>query len=108
MRGVGGMETVAMEMKHRGIYLARQLSFKVVTFKAGEIALSPKFVKSYDDSVKLWVDILQSFTKAVELVKADPICYIQCAKLSGLNFVRPTNAFSGTFVLPSRKSMPSK
>jgi hypothetical protein len=73
MRGFGGMETVAMEMKHWGIYLARQLSFKVNTFKAGEIALSPKFVKSYDDSVKLWVDIFQSFTEAAELVKADPI-----------------------------------
>ena len=60
-------------MEHKGIYLARQLSFKVVTFKAGEIALSPKFVKSYDDSVKLWVDIFRSFTEAAELVKADPI-----------------------------------
>ena len=26
--GVGGMELLAMEMKHRGIYIARQLSLK--------------------------------------------------------------------------------
>ena len=66
------MEIVAMEMKHRGMYIARQLSFKDVTFKVDEVALSPKFIKSYDDSVKLWVQLLQSFTEAAELVNADP------------------------------------
>jgi hypothetical protein len=71
-RGVGAMEIVAMEMKHRGMYIARQLSFKDVTFKVDEVALSPKFIKSYDDSVKLWVQLLQSFTEAAELVNADP------------------------------------
>ncbi|KAK4029142.1 protein strawberry notch [Daphnia magna] len=71
-RGVGAMEIVAMEMKHRGMYIARQLSFKDVTFKVDEVSLSPKFIKSYDDSVKLWVQLLQSFTEAAELVNADP------------------------------------
>jgi hypothetical protein len=54
------------------MYIARQLSFKDVTFKVDEVALSPKFIKSYDDSVKLWVQLLQSFTEAAELVNADP------------------------------------
>ena len=66
------MEIVAMEMKHRGMYIARQLSFKDVTFRVEEVPLSPKFVKTYDDSVKLWVQLLQSFTEAAELVNADP------------------------------------
>jgi len=65
------MEIVAMEMKLRGMYIARQLSFKDVTFKVDEVSLPPKFIKAYDDSVKLWVQLLQSFTEGIELVNAD-------------------------------------
>jgi hypothetical protein len=69
------METVAMEMKHWGMYIARQLSFKNVKYKVGEVALSPEFVQSYDDSVKIWVEMFNSFTEAVELVNADSIMH---------------------------------
>ena len=52
-RGVGAMELVAMDMKLRGMYIARQLSFKGVTFKIEEIPLQKDFVKVYNNSVKL-------------------------------------------------------
>ena len=65
------MEIVAMEMKHRGMYIARQLSFKDVAFKVDEVSLSPEFVKTYDDSVKMWVQLLHSFTEAEERVEID-------------------------------------
>jgi len=35
--GVGAMEIVAMDMKLRGMYIARQLSFKGVSFKIEEV-----------------------------------------------------------------------
>ena len=60
-----------MEMKHRGMYIARQLSFKDVAFKVDEVSLSPEFVKTYDDSVKMWVQLLHSFTEAEERVEID-------------------------------------
>lgn len=63
------MEMVAMEMKLRGMYIARQLSFKDVTFEVVEVPLSPKFIKVYDESVKLWVQLFQAFTEATKLVK---------------------------------------
>ena len=47
------MELVAMDMKLRGMYIARQLSFKGVSFKIDEISLEEDFVKMYNDSVKL-------------------------------------------------------
>ena len=47
------MELVAMDMKLRGQYIARQLSFKGVSFKVEEVNLDPAFQKLYDDSVKL-------------------------------------------------------
>lgn len=52
-RGVGAMEIVAMDMKLRGMYIARQLSFHGVAFKIEEVSLSDDFVKMYDESVKL-------------------------------------------------------
>jgi hypothetical protein len=50
---VGAMEIVAMDMKLRGMYIARQLSFHGVGFKIEEVALCEEFTKVYDDSVKL-------------------------------------------------------
>lgn len=47
------MELVAMDMKQRGMYIARQLSFHGVTFRIEEVPISSDFVKVYNDSVKL-------------------------------------------------------
>ncbi|KAK7804957.1 hypothetical protein U0070_025479 [Myodes glareolus] len=52
-RGVGAMEIVAMDMKLRGMYIARQLSFTGVTFKIEEVLLSQSYVKMYNKAVKL-------------------------------------------------------
>ena len=52
-RGVGAMEIVAMDMKLRGMYIARQLSFHGVAFKIDEVPLSKEFTKVYDHSVRL-------------------------------------------------------
>jgi len=42
-----------MDMKLRGTYIARQLSFHGVTFNIEEVPLTPEFIKVYDDSVEL-------------------------------------------------------
>ncbi|KAK9886438.1 hypothetical protein WA026_016716 [Henosepilachna vigintioctopunctata] len=70
-RGVGAMEIVAMDMKLRGMYIARQLSFHGVAFKIEEVPLSKEFEKVYDASVKLWVEAMQRFHEAAELVDAE-------------------------------------
>ncbi|XP_050314405.1 protein strawberry notch isoform X3 [Anthonomus grandis grandis] len=70
-RGVGAMEIVAMDMKLRGMYIARQLSFHGVAFKIEEVPLSKDFEKVYDSSVKLWVEAMQKFHEAAELVDAE-------------------------------------
>ncbi|XP_061162410.1 protein strawberry notch homolog 1-like [Saccostrea echinata] len=70
-RGVGAMELVAMDMKLRGMYIARQLSFKGVTFKIEEIPLAKDFIKVYNDSVKMWVTARERFSRAAELMDAE-------------------------------------
>ena len=47
------MEIVAIDMKLRGMYMARQLSFCGVAFSINEVKLSSKFIETYDASVKL-------------------------------------------------------
>lgn len=43
------MEIVAIEMKHRDMYIACQLSIKDVMFKLEKVALTPYVIKSHDD-----------------------------------------------------------
>ncbi|KAH6933665.1 hypothetical protein HPB50_017430 [Hyalomma asiaticum] len=70
-RGVGAMELVAMDMKLRGMYMARQLSFAGVSFKIDEIPLAKTFISMYNESVKLWVDARAMFQEAAELMEGD-------------------------------------
>ncbi|CAD5223444.1 unnamed protein product [Bursaphelenchus okinawaensis] len=70
-RGVGAMEMVAMDMKLRGLYLARQLSFKGVSFAVEEVQLDDDFVKLYDESVKLWMECRRQFQFAIDVLKSD-------------------------------------
>ncbi|OCT98378.1 protein strawberry notch homolog 1 isoform X2 [Xenopus laevis] len=70
-RGVGAMEIVAMDMKLRGMYIARQLSFTGVTFKIEEVSLSHNYVKMYNKSVKLWVLARERFQQAADLIDAE-------------------------------------
>ncbi|XP_012878509.1 PREDICTED: protein strawberry notch homolog 1 [Dipodomys ordii] len=70
-RGVGAMEIVAMDMKLRGMYIARQLSFTGVTFKIEEVLLSQSYVKMYNKAVKLWVIARERFQQAADLMDAE-------------------------------------
>ncbi|XP_072096853.1 protein strawberry notch homolog 1 [Mobula birostris] len=70
-RGVGAMEIVAMDMKLRGMYIARQLSFSGVTFKIEEVPLSQDYIKMYNRAVKLWVEAREKFQMSAELIDAE-------------------------------------
>ncbi|XP_065831305.1 protein strawberry notch homolog 1-like isoform X2 [Oscarella lobularis] len=70
-RGVGAMEMVAMDMKLRGMYIARQLSFSGVTFRIEDIPLDGKFVLVYDEAVRLWVRAREKFQEAMDIIDMD-------------------------------------
>lgn len=70
-RGVGAMEIVAMDMKLRGMYIARQLSFSGVTFTIEEISLSKEFITMYDSAVEFWVEARRLFKEAADLLDYD-------------------------------------
>ncbi|CAJ0941779.1 unnamed protein product, partial [Mesorhabditis belari] len=64
-RGIGAMEIVAVEMKQRGLYLSRQLSFHGAAFRVEEIQLSDEYIKIYDNSVRLWTEVRYHFQNIV-------------------------------------------
>ncbi|XP_017068055.2 protein strawberry notch homolog 1 [Drosophila eugracilis] len=67
-RGIGAMEIVAMDMKLRGTYIARQLSFKDVSFRIEEVPMSKEFRKCYNMAAELWAEINKKFLKACRLM----------------------------------------
>lgn len=70
-RGVGAMELVAVDLKMRGSYMARQLSFKTTSFDVRIATLDEKFIRLYDRCVDLWSRALQRFTEACECFSSD-------------------------------------
>lgn len=71
-RGVGAMELVAIDLKMRGMYMARQLSFKGVQFRIEHVPLSREFIRIYNCCCRLWVSAKTKFEKALELMEAEP------------------------------------
>ena len=69
--GVGAMELVAMDMKRRGVYLARQLSFSGCSFELEEVALDSSFITMYDKCVAMWSDAKDYFGRAEKLLGED-------------------------------------
>lgn len=69
------MEIVAMDMKLRGSYIARQLSFHGVTFRIDEVMLDEDFRRMYDESVKLVSGLLRKLglLQMVTLNKLDSL-----------------------------------
>lgn len=50
------MEMIAMDMKLRGMYMARQLSFSGVSFDIREVPLEDDYKALYDDCVDMVSD----------------------------------------------------
>lgn len=63
-RGVGALELVAMDMKARGMYVCRTLSFKGAEFEVVEVPLEADMMEMYKNAARLWAEL------RVELLKA--------------------------------------
>jgi hypothetical protein len=53
-RGVGAMEMLALEMKRKGMFLARTLSWDGAEFHTLEVKLGLEQIASYDGAVRWW------------------------------------------------------
>ncbi|PAA74115.1 hypothetical protein BOX15_Mlig015939g2 [Macrostomum lignano] len=69
-RGIGVMELLAMDMKLRGMYIARQLSFHGVQFGIDEVPLCQEYTEMYNASCALWQQAKSAFEEASK--RTDP------------------------------------
>ncbi|GBG72349.1 hypothetical protein CBR_g11926 [Chara braunii] len=65
-RGVGALELVAMDMKARGVYLCRTLSFSGAEFDIVEVALEPKMQEMYTKAAQFWAELRVDMMGAVD------------------------------------------
>lgn len=66
--GVAAMELVAMDMKARGLFVSRMLSFEGCSFEKLECVLSSEERRTYDHATAWWEDLLYACEKCNELV----------------------------------------
>ena len=64
--GVGAMELVALDMKQRGMYMSRALSYKDASFETVEVQLNASQVKLYDSCAKFWQTMQECFEAALQ------------------------------------------
>ena len=83
--GVGAMELVALDMKRRGMYISRQLSFKSASYDTRVIDLTPAQRELYDAAACFWQEMHGCFETAMQM----------------LNVKRHDNAFAQTKQLTS-------
>eukprot|EP00899_Mesostigma_viride_P003167 jgi/Mesvir1/12851/Mv05881-RA.1 len=81
-RGMGALELVAMDMKARGMYVCRTLSFAQAEFEVVECDLGPEMKEMYHQATQLWGELWVELQLAHNSIPASH---------------RPKHAFSSRF-----------
>lgn len=55
--GVGALELVAMDMKARGMYVCRTLSYEGAEFDVVEVPLEPEMMETYKKAAEFWAEL---------------------------------------------------
>ena len=69
--GMSAMELVAMDMKARGMFVSRMLSFEGCTFEKRECILSSAQRELYDAAVEWWERLLTGFERCATLTQQE-------------------------------------
>lgn len=64
--GLAGMELVARDLKARGLYIARNLSYNGVVYRTLEHKLLPDQVQAYDIAAGAWQKVLQNVNHVID------------------------------------------
>ncbi|XP_017244073.1 protein FORGETTER 1 [Daucus carota subsp. sativus] len=66
--GVGALELVAMDLKARGMYLCRTLSYKGAEFDVVEVPLEDKMMVMYNRAAEFWVYLKEKLESEIALL----------------------------------------
>jgi len=64
--GLAGMELVARDLKARGLYIARNLSYHGVNYRTLEHPLSTEQTEAYDIAAGAWQKVLENVNQVIE------------------------------------------
>ncbi|KAL8134766.1 hypothetical protein AgCh_009688 [Apium graveolens] len=70
--GVGALEIVAMDLKARGMYLCRTLSFKGAEFNVVEVPLEDDMMDMYEKAAEFWIDLRKKLLYELALYTEKP------------------------------------
>ena len=70
--GVGMMEVLAMDMKSRGMFVSRQLSFHGCSFEMKRCQLTDEDQQLYDDAVAFWDALLCGLESSADATGREP------------------------------------
>ncbi|KAG0522949.1 hypothetical protein BDA96_07G081700 [Sorghum bicolor] len=79
--GVGALELVAMDMKARGMYVCRTLSYKGANFDVLESLLEERMMNMYRKAAALWVELRVELLSAIEYYAEDKVNSAQIWRL---------------------------
>jgi hypothetical protein len=66
------MEMLALEMKRKGIFLARTLSWDGAEFNTMEVKLRGEQIASYDSAVRWWFNVKNEIEAALSIMSIGP------------------------------------
>ncbi|XP_047315332.1 protein FORGETTER 1 [Impatiens glandulifera] len=69
--GVGALELVAMDMKARGMYVCRMLSYKGAEFEVVEVPLEARMMEMYKKAAEFWAELRVELLAANTLLAND-------------------------------------
>ncbi|XP_043807578.1 protein FORGETTER 1 isoform X2 [Manihot esculenta] len=69
--GVGALELVAMDMKARGMYVCRTLSYKGVEFEVVEAPLEAEMTEMYKKAAEFWAELRVELLSASAFLASD-------------------------------------
>ncbi|CAI5485719.1 unnamed protein product, partial [Closterium sp. Naga37s-1] len=87
-RGVGALELMAMDMKARGMYVCRTLSFDGAEFEVVHVPLEPSMQEMYSKAAQLWAELrADMIAAALALSSAQSASASDSSKRSSANAV---------------------
>ncbi|CAI5493836.1 unnamed protein product [Closterium sp. Naga37s-1] len=87
-RGVGALELMAMDMKARGMYVCRTLSFDGAEFEVVHVPLEPSMQEMYSKAAQLWAELrADMIAAALALSSAQTASASDSSKRSSANSV---------------------
>ncbi|CAI7912606.1 unnamed protein product [Closterium sp. NIES-54] len=87
-RGVGALELMAMDMKARGMYACRTLSFDGAEFEVVHVPLEPSMQEMYSKAAQLWAELrADMIAAALALSSAQNASASDSSKRSSANAV---------------------